>query len=260
MKRRSALLFAALTLVAFGSAAAAQDATDCLAFPSALDKVTAMQVIGSGPARFFEAWVDGCERSAEHCQKRSYVLPGDRVLAEGAGAGFSCAWYLDGKGRESWGLLSAARLARATLDEPAFGDLAAWAGHWRKADLTELRAQGKEALVPTADIAIVVDGLRLKASGDAADPYRDGSGELTANLGFLGERDPREDRLSASKVNRDGAAATPIGGHATFSEESCQVDMCRVGALLVVVDNNECGGAHVTFSGFYVRVGPVDRR
>jgi hypothetical protein len=166
---------------------------------------------------------------------------------------------LNGKGRESWGLLSAARLARATADEPTPGDLPAWAGHWRKADLAAARAQGKEALAPTADIAIVVDGSRLKASGDAADPYRDGSGELTANLGQFGERDPHEDRLSASKVISDGAAAAPTGGRVTFTEESCRVEMRRVGALLVVVDNNDCGGAHVTFSGFYVRVGPVNR-
>jgi hypothetical protein len=241
----------------WASAASAEDAAECRGFPSALDKVSVMQVTGSGPAHFFEAWVEGCERSAEHCQKRSYVVPGDRVLAEDADAGFFCAWYLDGKGRESWGLLPARRLAPAAVQERAPGDLAAWSGRWNMVGVATTRSRGEDDLSPTADIAIVAGGHRLKAAGDASYPYRDGLGELTANVGQFGEGGQDDDGLTISGIALHGAEATPKGGLATFVEEDCRIQMRRIGALLMVVDNGECGGMNVTFSGFYRRVGPV---
>jgi hypothetical protein len=36
-------------------------------------------------------------------------------------------------------------------------------------------------------------------------------------------------------------------------EDDCQVRMQRVDALLIVEDNGSCGGAAVTFTGFYRR-------
>ena len=229
-------MFAVLTAGAFGSAASAEEAAECKDFPAALDKIAAMQVIGSAPAHFFEAWVDGCERSVEHCQKRSYVLPGDRVFAEDAGAGFFCAWYLDGKGRESWGLLPAARLAQARTDGPATDGLSGWASSWRMIGLAPTHVGSNDDMTPEVEIAMVADGGALKAASHATYPYKTPSGELRAH------------------AYESDAAVVLKGGLATIIDEDCRIQMRRSGDLLVATDNGQCGGLGVTFLGFYRRV------
>jgi hypothetical protein len=49
-------------------------------------------------------------------------------------------------------------------------------------------------------------------------------------------------------------ALRPAGLQAVGKDEDdCQVCMQRVDALLIVEDNGSCGGAAVTFTGFYRR-------
>ncbi|MGI8570135.1 MAG: hypothetical protein ACR2KT_14295 [Methylocella sp.] len=61
-----------------------------------------------------------------------------------------------------------------------------------------------------------------------------------------------------------GAEATPAGGILAFADDgsipfdkaeegSCQVRMQLIGALLLVEDNDGCGGIAISFAGFYRR-------
>ena len=258
-RARFVAVSANLAAAMYASAASAQWAADCNAYPSEVDKVSAMRVTGSEPTHFFEMWVDGCERSAEHCQKRSYVLPGDHVLAADAGAGFFCAWYLDRKGHESWGLLNANRLARAPADVPSPGDLSAWSGHWRLADLATAHAARNDGISSTGDIAIVADRRGLRAAGDTTFPYRNGAGDLAAQNYEFGPVNQNWDSLTAPSVAQQGVAVVLKNGLATITDEDCRIQMRRIGDLLVVVEISQCGGRYVNFSGFYSRVGPVPK-
>lgn len=232
-------------------AASAMNAPACRSDPTP-DKVNVMRVTGAGPAHFLEIWGHGCPGSGERCRKRGYVLPGDVVLAEEPGAaGFFCAWYVDGKGRESRGVLPAARLAPAEVQAPPLADLAGWAGMWSMAGAD----QSAEI-----EIAIVVDQGRLKALGDGWFPYTNGHGEQTASEGWFGGDDSGEEGHSAPMVARHGAAALPKDDLATFMDGDCRVEMRRIGALIAVADNGFCGGVHASFSGVYWRVGPVPEK
>jgi hypothetical protein len=240
-------LFATL----WAGVALARDAPACRSDPGP-DKVAVMRVTGAGPAHFFEAWGGGCPEAGERCRKRGYVLPGEEVLAEDAGGGFVCAWYIDGKRRLSSGALPAARLAPTKAEAPAPGSLAGWAGAWRMAGV------GRADDLTEVEIAIVVDQARLKALGEGQFPYTNGRGELTASEGWFGGDNSGDAGQTAAMVAQHGAAAVPKDGLATFTDDDgCRVEARRVGALLVVEDNGYCGGIHASFSGIYWRDGPV---
>jgi hypothetical protein len=90
----------------------------------------------------------------------------------------------------------------------------------------------------------------LRITGDATfgtkDPDRVRRGAV--NTGAIeGDVTPAGDRLSFA-----------IGDNATLpvnegGEFGCRVWMRRIGPWLIVDDNNNCGGANVTFRGIYTR-------
>jgi len=129
----------------------------------------------------------------------------------------------------------------ATAQEAAMpADLTAWAGAWRASDEQE--------------ITITVDKKALDIEGfatwGASDPGRVERGGV--NVGEITARVPRswieEDRL-AFFIGDDGAEQLGMND----DEYSCIVEMELRDDVLVVGDNNMCGGMNVTFSGEYVR-------
>lgn len=245
-------MFAGLS--AHAALAQAEDVV-CNSIPKSLDDVAVMRVTGQGPAHFFEdAWA--CRPAAAPCPKRAYVLPGDQVFAQPRGTGFSCAWYIDRKGRETWGLLKRDRLAPGVDARAAETGLSTWAGDWRPVAISIPHFERGDDLSSTIEIAIIVDGAQLKATGDATFPYHDGTGELSAYLGSFGEPDQGLDYLSAPNVKRYGVAASPSQGRVTFADD-CRLQMRRIGDVLLVIDTGDCVGGGRSFSDFYVRRGPV---
>jgi hypothetical protein len=119
---------------------------------------------------------------------------------------------------------------------------------------------------PSASLAAVAP-LRAPRTADWMGTWSHPGGEIRieagdrgklAILGFQAYPGTRNEHTGAMQ-----AQATPLGAILAFAddgskpfgknEDDCQVRMQRVDALLVVEDNGSCGGAAVTFTGFYRR-------
>jgi hypothetical protein len=69
-------------------------------------------------------------------------------------------------------------------------------------------------------------------------------------------RDTHNGVISADVIAQGATIAFVDDGSVPFAiavEDGCRVRMQRIGATLLVEDNNNCGGAGVTFSGLYRR-------
>jgi hypothetical protein len=168
-----------------------------------------------------------CPAETDACRSDAYLEPGDLVLANSLAAPYTCITYQSPQDtKQMWinGWFPSASLAAvAPLPAPRTAD---WIGTWSH---------------PGGEIRIEV--------GDR--------GKL-AILGFQAYPGTRNEHTGAMQ-----AQATPLGailafaddGSKTFGkdEDDCQVRMQRVDALLIVEDNGSCGGAAVTFTGFYRR-------
>ena len=119
---------------------------------------------------------------------------------------------------------------------------------------------------PSASLAAVAP-LRAPRTADWMGTWSHPGGEIRieagdrgklAILGFQAYPGTRNEHTGAMQ-----AQATPLGAILAFAddgskpfgkyEDDCQVRMQRVDALLIVEDNGSCGGAAVTFTGFYRR-------
>lgn len=151
-------------------------------------------------------------------KQRSYLIPGDTVLAGPEQGGFRCAYYVTAKGKPLAGFLPSANL------EPAKGekvlDAAFLAGTWVYED---------------ADIVFTSKaGGLLHAEGTATAVVNE-----TANTGdFSGDVKPGGEELRFGDPKE---------------EDSCLVTIQRRGPYLLVSDNLQCGGLNVSFKGLYIR-------
>ncbi|RMB35591.1 hypothetical protein C8J47_1105 [Sphingomonas sp. PP-F2F-G114-C0414] len=174
----------------------------------------------------------GCPAAGAACQSRAYVTTGDIVLAGNTRNGYTCTGFQGPRGSGTIGWLPSAGLNML----PAAAQIPAdWAGHW---------------YAPEQDIVIkAAPGGMLSVKGDATwgmSAWRAEHGSV--HVGTLnGISRPVGGVLSFTEG--EGRTLPYTGG----DEFSCKVRMIRRGPYLLVRDNDNCGGANVSFSGFYAR-------
>ncbi len=173
-----------------------------------------------------------CPADTATCRQKAYLVPGDMVLLGKAfpdkdHATFSCVVYESPaakKSRWSGGWLPSASLAPvARAPAPGRSD---WTGKWTHGGGDITIANGSNGTVT----------IKGEAFYEAAQNVHTGVIDAKAK--------PERDLLQFAD-DGSGAFDAPDAG--------CQVRMQRVDALLVVEDNNNCGGELVTFTGFYRR-------
>lgn len=175
----------------------------------------------------------GCPNARAACRLRAYVVPGNVVLAGPTHGDYTCAGFQSVRGAATIGWLPTAALAPLTGAAQTPGD---WAGHWVAAE---------------QDIVIkAAAGGVLSVAGEAT-------------WGMAGPGQPPTPSVHTGTLN---GTARPVGGVLAFTEgedrtlafaagdqDSCRARLWRRGPYLVVRDNTNCGGANVSFSGFYAR-------
>jgi hypothetical protein len=168
-----------------------------------------------------------CPDASSACREKAYLVPGDLVVLGQKLGDFVCADYPGAKiVRSGW--LPVDAVATATFEASP----EAFAGKWRRVE---------------AEIEISLKYGTLQAVGEAT----------------FGALDPaRVKRGAVNMGNFEGALALN-GGVAIYPSEPigakdpdpyrCKVRLTRAGEMLIVQDNNQCGGANVTFIGYYFR-------
>lgn len=202
--------------------------------------VQVLQVGDQAPRTHFVKNPDdqiGCPAAGPACQRKAYLVPGDRVLAGQSLGDWRCAVFFPAKGGATTGWLPAAGLGPPP--QVSF-NAADFAGEWRRDEEASLSFK----LLP---------GEKLEVSGYASygsqDPERVARGAV--NVG----------EVLPTTVSVDGAVLVfePEVGNidpAQAGEYSCILWLQRLRTsvdLLVVRDNHNCGGMNVSFSGIYRR-------
>jgi hypothetical protein len=224
-----AMLFAILVTAPPVQAQPAADDCNGLDFDAGKPVVVAKVVSSASKIHFVKSASENasCPAETDACRSDAYLVPGALVLANSLRAPHACITYQSPQDTEQrWinGWFPSASLAAvATLRAPRTAD---WLGTWSH---------------PGGEIRI--------EAGD--------SGKL-AILGFQAYPGTRNEHTGEMQ-----AQATPSGAILAFAgdgsrpfgknEDDCHVRMQRVDALLIVEDNGSCGGAAVTFTGFYRR-------
>lgn len=233
---RPLLLAAALLAVAAPARAETARCPDVLLLDGE-NPISARVVDAAGGRVHFieDGYTKGCPSVGKSCQKKSFVLPGDRVLTGEVEGEFACSMFLSARGVETIGFLPLKALREAPAATPGLRD---WTGKWKRS------AEAEITIRPIA-------GGRLEVSGEATwgarDPRRVASGAV--NSGNLdGAAAPRGNMLALGK-GYDGAAAPPAG-----EDFECRARLRLIGGLLIVEDNRNCGGANVSFIGVYRKV------
>jgi hypothetical protein len=220
----------ALMALAFAAAARAEDRS-CFG-----PDLTGLQPVEVGRIRSSAARVSlvkggnqaaQCPDASPACREKAYLVPGDLVVFGQKSGDFVCADYPGAKiVRSGW--LPAEAIAPLAFEASP----GAFAGKWHRVE---------------ADIEISLKNGSLQAAGEAA----------------FGALDPaRVKRGAVNMGNFEGALAFN-GGVAIFPSEtigpkdpdpySWKVRLTRAGEMLIVQDNNQCGGANVSFTGYYFR-------
>ncbi|MGH6833999.1 MAG: hypothetical protein ACREC9_00275 [Methylocella sp.] len=170
-----------------------------------------------------------CPAEDAACRDKAYLVQGDVALTGKTLGPYTCVSYQSPRDRKqiwtSGWMLSSALSPIAPNPSPKLRD---WIGTWSlHGEITISR--GKRG-------SLAITGLQVytfPATGDTS------NGEL-------------------------GAEARPAGGILAFADDGsipfdkaeegdCQVRMQLIGALLLVEDNDMCGGIAISFTGFYRR-------
>jgi hypothetical protein len=171
-----------------------------------------------------------CPAERESCVQSGYLAPGDLLLVGKTRGAYSCVSYQSATDRtQNWtvGWLPSASL---TPVQPAHTLAAAdWIGRW-------IHAGGK---------ITISKGRRgtLRIRGEHVYPAAQ-----NVHTGVLrAEAKPAQGLLQFADYGRASFDA------ASAEAGNCLIRMQRIAELLVVEDNSHCGGALVTFTGFYRR-------
>jgi hypothetical protein len=225
------LVLSAMLLASPASAYDADDPANCLGVD--WDDTSALvvsKVIASPRVNFIKSPYDDefkaetCPAATEACRRKAYLVTGDLVLTGKTRGSFTCISYQAPTERKpAWtvGWLPTAALTQVA--PTAAPDEKDWIGNWDH---------------PYGSIEI---GGRLKIDGIMVVP--------TA-------QDSHNGAINAEARPRNGTIAFLDDGTLPFEtkcEDACRVRMRRVGPWLVVEDNNQCGGAGVSFTGLYHR-------
>ncbi len=232
---RKFFIVAAFLVLAISCRAAAEEGPgNCLGIGFDVQHpITIAKVIADRPqVHFIKSAADdsGCPAGREACLAPSYLVPGDLVLVGKTHGAYSCVSYQSAADRMprwtvGW-LPSATMTPIMPASAPALAD---WIGRWIHAGGEITISKGRRG--------------NLRIRGEAVYPAAQNvhSGVMRAEAkpahGVLQFADD-----GSVPFNRASAEA----GH-------CLVRMQRIAALLVVEDNNHCGGVPMTFRGFYRR-------
>lgn len=170
-----------------------------------------------------------CPAATASCRKKSSLAPGDLVLVGKTRGEFTCVSYPSPSAKKwiwalGW-LPSRALSPVAPMRSPELSD---WLGTWTQ---------------PGGTIEIKRGGIggRLRVEGEMI---------------VSGAQDVHTGVIDAQVVPGKDTIAFLEDGWLPFEtkcDSGCRVRTQRIGAWLVVEDNNGCGGAGVSFTGLYRR-------
>jgi len=196
-------------------------------FPGEAATFSLAKVTGDAKLHFLNDG-QGCpEKDATTCQQSAYVLPGDTVLVSKRMSGFRCAFYPNKVGGSA-GWVPENRIEAMTVDTQP--KLQQWAGTWVDGD---------------DSIRMDLRGAKLHASGEAFWPSKNPSAEQRPYGPNLGDFE--------ATASPDHNVVTFVEGEAQSANNVCRVKAVLVNDLLVVSDNQMCGGMNVRFNGVYRR-------
>ncbi len=223
----------AMPLVAT-AAPADENPGDCLGVGFEVQHpVTIAKIIADRPqVHFIKNASDdaACPAKRDSCVETAYLVPGDLLLVGKTRGAFSCVSYQSAADRaQKWtvGWLPAASL---TPVQPSRAlETRDWLGHWSHAGGAITINKGRHG------------ALRIR-------------GEHV----YPAAQNVHSGVIRAQAKPAQGLVQFAEDGSASFDAEnaqagSCLVRMQRIAELLVVEDNGHCGGAMVTFTGFYQR-------
>lgn len=224
----------------FGPGAAwADDPGQCSGFGPLKDRPTlALARVGAASPRSYfikdASSAKGCPGPSDACRDKSYLVPGDRVVAGAVQGAFTCVDYVGAGGSDRAGWIATADLKPEPAPPVAAAD---WLGRWHRDE---------------ADITIKpADGKRLLVHGDATfgahDPGRVKRGGV--NVGEIAGRVAPDGADLAFDMQSDAVTLPVEKG----DEADCKVWMRRLGPYLIVSDDRNCGGMNVSFDGIYGR-------
>jgi hypothetical protein len=227
---------AAIGTIGSDMAVAETDAGDCLGVGFDVQHpVTIAKIIADRPqVHFIKSASDdrACPADRESCVQPDYLAPGDLVLVGKTHGQYSCVSYQSAADRTprwtvGW-LPSASITPVAPSPAPALSD---WMGHWIHAGGHIAIGRGRRG--------------NLRIRGEQVYPATQ-----SVHSGVI--------RAEVKPVH--GVIEFVEGGSVAFDRASdeagnCLVRVQRIATLLAVEDNNHCGGALVTFTGFYRRKG-----
>jgi hypothetical protein len=217
-----------LTILTAGPASAYDpyDPRNCTGIEWDEERALVVQKVTAAPRTSFikspyddDFKAEACPADTPACRKKSYLITGDLVLTGKTLGAFTCISYQMKAQLWSTGWLpSAALTPLAPMASPKLSD---WLGAWDH---------------PGGGVDITLgNGGKLHIEGLMLVPV----GRTTNNGDFKSDVTPQGDTI----------AFTDQGGYG----DECHVRMQRIGPLLMVEDNDGCGGAGVTFSGLYHR-------
>jgi hypothetical protein len=170
-----------------------------------------------------------CPAATDACRRKSFLVTGDLVLTGKTRGNFTCVSYQSPtERRPSWTTGWLPTAAITPVSPTAAPQEEDWIGNWDH---------------PHGSIEIKRGGLggRLKIEGIMVVP----TAQDFHNGVISAEAKPEKDTIA---FLNDGTLPFE-----TKCEDACRVRMQRIGSLLIVEDNNDCGGAGVSFTGFYHR-------
>lgn len=189
-------------------------------FPSESEEYQIARVNGSAKEKIYfrDDTSDDCP-AGKGCVSKSYVIPEDEVIISRIyNTDWGCAWYQPKKGSPTIGWIPTNRLDLL----PGGLNLAPqdWLGKWKYYDNSieiSKGGAGELAVKGSAFWKGLGDNIHIGELDHKAKP--------AGNILMLGENET--------------------------SEYDCKVTMRLLGKYLIASDNNNCGGANVTFSGVY---------
>jgi hypothetical protein len=207
--------------------ASAAEKRDCssVAYDDDLSNLSLGAVVG-GKVNFVanESDKTGCPSAGAACKSRAFLVDKDVVILDGRHEGaYICVGFVNAKGEETDGWLPAASVKPAAAPPN-------WIGVWKRDTSSKIDITFK-----SSDAAEI--------SGSAT--Y--GAGAATHEGDIDGTIDPRQAVQSFALVGDKQVAYGKAGQY------DCAVKLRQLGAFLFVSDNNNCGGANVSFSGLYTR-------
>lgn len=234
--RRRAIGVSLVFLCLATAAPAEENPGDCLGVSfEVTHPVTIAKIIADRPQVHFvknASDAAACPAEREACVAPRYLIPGDLVLIGKTRGAYSCVSYQSAADRtQRWavGWLPSASL---TPVQPARAPQPAdWTGRWIHAGGTIAISKGRRG------------SLRIRGEHVYPAAQNVHSGVIRADA------KPAHGLLQFADDGRApfDAASSEAG--------DCLVRMQRIAELLVVEDNGHCGGAMVTFTGFYRRKG-----